>query len=427
MSERVKQASEYCRKHHQEHLIEYMKPVYSAGSDRLAKQILRTDLRLASALYRELVENPDGGGQQTEKDCLEPILCEDKRALPASRIALWTETGLLAIRRQEVAMVTMAGGQGTRLGWKGPKGTFVLPTEPPKSLFEIQCGQLMELHTQTGVYIPWLIMTSEENHEATKSYFERNGYFGYDSSRIRFFAQEMLPLLDYNGRVLVGKDGLATGPNGNGGVFSSLERSGNLSWLREQGIRKVFVCGIDNALVKAADPLFIGFAVQSAAPVACKSSLKRSFDEKAGIFCRRNGKPAYLEYTEVPEADAKALDKNGCFVFGDIGIVMYVFDMEILDRIAKTPLPYHVARKKTESMLPDGTVVAPDRENSIKFETFIFDCFQQAEDIAVLRVPREEEFAPIKNKDGEDSPASALAMYNALHGRSPDPSQKAAD
>lgn len=414
MSERVKQAAEYCRKHNQEHLADYLKPVFSQKSDQLARQILSTDLEQIARIYHELVLNINNGNGNRD-GVLSPIASFDKSAAPKSDIRGMTELGDAAIRRGEVAVVTMAGGQGTRLGFAGPKGTFLLVTEPPRSLFEIQCGQLLQIRERTDVTVPWLIMTSEENHDATVQFFREQDYFGYDTAKVRFFPQEMVPILDFDGKAIVNESGLALAPNGNGGVFSSLKKSGEYQRLKDEGITRVFLCGIDNALVKIADPFFIGFSIRNGSPITCKSVVKRSHDEKAGIFCRKDGKPSYIEYTEIPPDQAKARDEKGNFVFGDVGIVMYVFTMEILDRIAAFPLPYHIAKKATPFLRPDGVAVKPDHPNSIKFETFIFDSFHMVEDLSVLRVPREEEFAPIKNRTGEDSPRTALDLYLAQH------------
>jgi len=414
MSERVKHAMDYCRKYHQEHLADYMKPVFSQKSDQLAKQILKTDFAQINALYHELAAN-NKSENTIQEEILLPIKSFVKQTATKKQIREMTELGFDAIKRREVAAITMAGGQGTRLGLKGPKGTFILETNPPRSLFGIQCERLLKIHSETGVFIPWLIMTSEENHEATKAYFQQQDFFGYDSSRVEFFPQEMIPLIDFEGRAIVNEAGLAVGPNGNGGIFSSLQKSGKYQWLKEQGIKRVFICGIDNALVHVADPFFIGYSIHAGLPIACKSALKRSYDEKAGVFCYKNGKPSYVEYTEISREKAEAKDEQGEFLFGDIGIVMYMFSMDILDKIASFPLPYHIAKKKTDLMLPDGRIINPDHANSIKFETFIFDSFQLVDDIALLRVSREEEFAPIKNRDGEDSPVTALSLYNALY------------
>lgn len=457
MSERVKQAIYYCEKYGQEHLANYMKPVFSDRSQQLADQILKTDLQQINQLFNEVVkkdemdrldsvnisdslhntknENGESKGNiedfnskeveeinddiedniDPKTDTLTPPKIFNLEAATTDEKNELFHLGIEAIRGGEVAAVTMAGGQGTRLGHNGPKGTFVLDCTPPKSLFEIQCTRLKELSAKTGYTIPWLIMTSEENNKDTVSFFEANDYFGYDGNRVRFFTQSMMPAIDFNGKILVRDGNIAVGPDGNGGVFASLEKSGNLQWLRDLNIKRVYICGVDNALVKLADPLFIGLSIKSKADIACKSVLKRSYDEKAGVFCFKNNKPAYVEYTEISEAQAKATDANGNYIFGDIGIVMYVYTMDMLNKISKSALPYHEAKKKVPYSLPDGTSVDPKEPNGIKFETFIFDSFMQANDVEVLRVLRNEEFAPVKNREGEDSPATAAEMYNYIH------------
>ncbi len=408
MSERVKQAIDYCKKNNQGHLIDYLKPIFSPKADSLAKQIIKSDFPGINALYEDLYKNL---GNVIERDILTPMKSTDISLLNSDKTNYLIEEGLKSIRNGEVAVITMAGGQGTRLGHNGPKGTFMLETNPPKSLFEIQCGQLLALKEKTGFAIPWLIMTSEENNSATIEFFQKNKFFGYDSEKIHFFQQDMLPIIDFGGKILVNEDGIANGPNGNGGIFSSLKKSGNYEWLKTQGVKRVFVCGIDNALVKVADPIFIGFSIESSKLISSKSALKRSFDEKAGVFCYKDGKPSYVEYTEISHKDAKDRGVNGEYLYGDIGIVMYVFNMDILDEIAETPLPYHIAKKKTPYLLHTGEKIDPEQPNSIKFEAFIFDSFDRVPDIALLRVKREEEFAPIKNKEGEDSPMTALEMF----------------
>jgi UDP-N-acetylglucosamine pyrophosphorylase len=186
MSERVKHAMDYCKKHRQEHLVDYMKPVFSQKSDNLAKQIIKTDFVQINTLYSELITNNKSDDNSGEGILL-PMRSYDLKTASEKQKDEMTNLGLDAIRHCEVAAITMAGGQGTRLGHPGPKGTFVLGTNPTKSLFEIQCERLLELHSKTEVYIPWLIMTSEENNSATVEFFEQHDYFGYDSSKIKFF------------------------------------------------------------------------------------------------------------------------------------------------------------------------------------------------------------------------------------------------
>lgn len=413
MSERVKVAIDYCIKQKQEHLLDYLKPVFSDKAAYLAEQILKSDFSVVNKLFKESSTNLS----DMKSQIITPIKSFDLASATEKQKDEMTRLGMDAIIKGEVASITMAGGQGTRLGHSGPKGTFLLESVPAKSLFEIQTDRLLEIHTKTDVYIPWLIMTSEENNDETINYFKQNDYFSYDPMKIHFFKQEMIPVVDNEGKVLVNERGLVLSPDGNGGVFSSLRNSGEYRWIKEQGIKKVFICGIDNILVKVADPLFIGFSIQTGKEVASKSTYKRSYNENAGVFCYKNNKPSYIEYTEIPEDKAKAVDEYKQFLYGDIGIVMYVFDMDIIDRISLYPLPYHVARKKTPYILPSGERMIPSSANSIKFETFIFDSFEMIDDIAILRVTREEEFAPVKNLEGADSPETALRMYNERYGQ----------
>ena len=412
MSEKVKQAIFYCEKNGQGHLKEYMKPVFSERSLKLANQILETDLQHINNLYKN-ISNP---GQIAEAipDISTMDVFDLTRADPEEIKELY-QSGMTLLADRQFAAITLAGGQGTRLGHSGPKGTFILNVAPPVSLFEIQCKQLLKISNITGSEVPWLIMTSEENHDATKDFFEKNNFFGYNPEIVRFFPQGMIPLIDFEGKILVDKYKIAKGPDGNGGIFSQLKKSGNLKWLKEMNIRKVFICGIDNPLVKMADPVFIGFSEKNKSEIVCKSVLKKSWNENAGVFCRKNNRPHYVEYTDIPEEKAMAINEDGSYKFGDVGIVMYIYDIAILDRIAQNELPYHEARKKIPFILPGGERVIPETVNGIKYETFIFDSFNYAESVSVMRVSRENEFAPIKNKNGDDSPEIAEELYMKAH------------
>jgi UDP-N-acetylglucosamine/UDP-N-acetylgalactosamine diphosphorylase len=404
MSEKVKQAMEYCAKYGQEHLIPYMRPCYSEESLKFATQILQHDLRLIRDRYTVLRD-------QEENLCMPPEIFDLLYADTETKQGLF-QSGLSAIKSGKVAAVTMAGGQGTRLGHFGPKGTYELPFDPIQSFFEIQSQSLIELRDQAHMEIPWLIMTSQENYADTKEYFEQKRYFGYGRDKIRFFTQSMIPVVDMDGKILVHHREILLSPNGNGGIFSSLHTSGNLQWLKENQIRHLFICGIDNVLVKMADPLFIGFAIQNQCDIAAKSSLKKGPKEQAGVFCLRNNRIAYLEYTEINERIADATNERGEYLFGDIGIGMYVYHIDLIEQLSECPLPFHEARKCVEYSLPTGETIRPEKPNAIKFETFIFDSFSHARKVSVLRVPRNREFAPVKNMRGDDSPEDAAILYS---------------
>ncbi|MHB1454301.1 MAG: UTP--glucose-1-phosphate uridylyltransferase [Saccharofermentanales bacterium] len=407
MSEKVKQAVDYCTKNGQGHLARYLKPVFSEHADQLAREIIGLDFKQVDEMFSSISAGLSGSGAAQSEE-LTPLRSTVLSELSEAGRSSLIDIGCAFIASGRLGAVTMAGGQGTRLGHTGPKGTFVLPSDPPRSLFQGQCDGLRRIGAENGVVIPWFIMTSVENHDATVRYFEDNAYFGYDPSRIEFFPQDMVPVVDFEGHLMVKDNHIIKGSNGNGGVFSSLWSSGILDRLGEIGVERMFICGVDNALIRMADPVFIGFAVQSGKPIASKSVYKRSYDEKAGVFCKRNNRPYYVEYTEISEEQARSKDSDGRFLFGDAGIVTYVYDTALLKHLAVAPLPYHAAYKKVAFDNPGGGTVVPTAPNAIKFETFIFDSFEAAEDIAVLRVDRNEEFAPIKNSSGEDSPEAFL-------------------
>ncbi len=393
MSERVKLASDYSARYSQGHLDSYLKPYHRPESESLAGDILSVDLRRMSEILKEATRQVVAGDPQMVLEPADVMISYE--ASPKERNDLISE-GLQLINRGKAAVVTMAGGQGSRLGHNGPKGTFVLPLKEPKSLFRIQCEGLIKVGMQAGKMLPWFIMTSHDNHDATVSYFVDNDFLGYDRSLVRFFPQNEVPVVDREGRLLVRNNRIVRAADGNGGIFAALASSGNIKVLEEHGVERVFICGIDNALIQMADPLFLGFSAKTGKPIASKSVLKRSFDENAGVFCRKNGRPYYIEYTEIPEEKARMTDSSGQLVFGDAGIVAYVYDTKLLRRLADKPLPYHPAHKKIAYSLPDGTPVDPDQPNAIKFESFIFDSFEYADDVAVMRVDRKKEFAPIK-------------------------------
>lgn len=405
MSEKAKLAADYAGRYSQGHLESYLRPYHRLESEILAADILSIDIKRINEIFRNVSVNVS----DTKDTILEPLEVMVSYEQEREYLDRLRRTGLSFIKGGGFAAVTMAGGQGTRLGHNGPKGTYVLPVKNPRSLFQIQCEGLLKVSGEAGKQIPWFIMTSLENHDATVKYFKDNSFFGYDNGNVRFFPQNEIPVVDMQGRLLVCGGRIVRAADGNGGIFAALSSSGNITVMEELGIKKVFVCGIDNALINMADPVFLGYALEKGKQITSKSVLKRSFDEKAGVFCRKNGRPAYIEYTEMPEDKARLTGSDGSFVFGDAGIVAYVYDIALLRQLAGKPLPYHPAYKKVPYDLPDGTPAEVREPNAVKFESFIFDSFEYAEDVAVMRADRRKEFAPIKNRTGEDSPESLLS------------------
>ncbi len=322
------------------------------------------------------------------------------------RREMWTETGNLLLRQGEVAAFTLAGGQGSRLGFDGPKGAFDFGLPSHATLFRLQARRLMNLGAKAGKPLPWAIMTSPQNREATVAHFEEHSYFGYNRDFIRFFDQGMLPALKPDGSPLTDENGAPlVAPDGNGGCFHALSTSGTLAWLVEKKIRFVFLCNIDNALVKMADPTFIGaLASNGTAPCAAKVVHKKNASEKVGIFAYRDAKPTVIEYSDLSEELREKTLPDGSLEYDGGNTGMYVFRTEALRKIAARELPWHAARKTIAGI-----------ENCWKFEQFLFDAFPQMGKILLYGIEREDEFAPVKNAEGNDSPETAKKMLGRLH------------
>ena len=313
----------------------------------------------------------------------------------------------------------MAGGQGTRLGYPGPKGTFKLDVYGKgKYLFEILTENLKEATQKYGVTIPWYIMTSKENNQETVDFFEKHNYFGYDKNYVTIFEQGELPLVDTEGKLLIGKDlKIREASDGNGGTYASLRTSGALADMKERGIKWIFIGGVDNVLIKMVDVTLLGMAKERNVQIAAKSVVKANPHEKVGVFCRMNGHPKVIEYTELPEKMAEEVDSNGELKFGESNIVCNLYTIDAVEKVSKEILMYHTAFKKNSYIDENGKEVVPTEPNSYKFESFIFDAFEFFDDIAILRGKREDDFAPVKNKEGVDSPKTAKELYEKYWNR----------
>ena len=354
--------------------------------------------------------------QEEHKDEITPIPYVDKSKMTEEELEKYRKIGEEEIKKNKYAIVTMAGGQGTRLGHNGPKGTFVLGIEPPKSLFEIFTSKLKDIKEKYGVAIPWYLMTSKENNSETIEFFEKNNYFGYPKEDVKFFMQGEIPMVDKKGKILLTEEGLIKqAANGHGGVFESMFKNNIVDDMKARGVEWVFVGPVDNPLVQMTDEVMIGYAKAKNAPAIGKSIVKANPEEKVGVFCKRNGKPSVVEYTEITKEMAEERDQTGELVFGESHINCNLFNIKSIEKIGDEKLPYHTAFKKATYMDENGEIIKPEEPNCYKFETFIFDSFLKLDNMEILRGKREEEFAPVKNKEGVDSPETALKLYKAYY------------
>ena len=332
----------------------------------------------------------------------------------------WYTSGLKLISENKVAVVVMAGGQGTRLGSSDPKGCYDIGLPSRKSLFQLQAERIIKVQKlatkqeklEDPAVVPWYIMTSEPTRASTQAFFTKHKYFGLNSDNIKFFDQGTLPCIDNEDKILLDKKhSVSVAPDGNGGIYTALITGGILADMKSRSIEHIQVYCVDNCLAKVADPIFFGWSASKALSIATKVVRKRDPEESVGLVMLRNGKPDVVEYSEI---DPKiAAEKDGDKLkFRAANIVQHYYSFAFLEDAPRwsMDMPYHVANKKISYCdLTTGEVVKPEKPNAVKMEQFVFDVFPMI-DLALfgcLEVSREDEFSPLKNATGQDSPESS--------------------
>jgi UDP-N-acetylglucosamine pyrophosphorylase len=325
------------------------------------------------------------------------------------------QVGEALLARGAVAAVLVAGGQGTRLGFDGPKGAFPIGPVTDRTLFDWFAARLSALDARHGRPVPLYIMTSETTHAPTVAFFEERDHLGLAASDVRFFQQGMVPALDADGRLILETPSrIFLGPNGHGGVFEALASSGSLADMADRGIEEIFYFQVDNVLARVADPLFLGLHRRAGAQMSSKVVDKAGPDEKVGIVAYRGGRLCVVEYSEMSREQMDARDDDGRLVYSAGNIAIHAIRRDFAERVASSEdLPYHCARKAVPYVDEQGQTVKPDTPNATKFERFVFDALPLTESSVTMDVPRAEEFAPVKNATGVDSPDTARAALTA--------------
>ncbi len=398
--------------HGQGHVFRHFDELPPAQQDELTRQALAVDLDEIDHLVKTLVNNPADSDITSHN--VEPAeyisVSTSEQDLQQWQQA--KEAGEQAIRDGRVAAFTVAGGQGTRLGFEGPKGTF--PTSPVsgKTLFQIFAEKLSATEKRHQCTIPWFIMTSEGNHDDTLSFFQKHTWFGLKEENIHMFPQGTIPAVDANGKILLtDKHLIALSPDGHGGSLRALVRSGATQTMKDKGIDILSCFQVDNPLVKCIDPVFIGFHLNNESQLSSKMVEKRSPDEKVGMFCEKDGRTCVIEYSDLPKELQHETETNGALRFRAGSIAIHLFNRELIEQLGQAAsegsLPFHAARKKVPFLDAEGRFVDPEEPNAIKFEMFIFDALPFADRPLVLETLREVEFSPVKNAEGEDSPETS--------------------
>lgn len=318
--------------------------------------------------------------------------------------------GEKAIRDGKVAAFTVAGGQGTRLGYDGPKGTFPVTPVTNKPLFQVFAEKILAARIRYETEIPWFIMTSHANHEQTEKFFRDHNFFGLPENDVFFFRQGRMPAIDENGKILLEKkDRIAMSPDGHGGSLRALYRSGAIAEMEKRGIDTISYFQVDNPLAHIIDPTFLGFHLAEKSEMSSKMIPKAYPEEKVGVFAMRDETMLVVEYSDLPEDLAHRRDDSGDLVFQCGSIAIHLLSVPFVKKLGGSDdendlLPFHLAHKKVATIDESGQPIEPDEPNGIKFEMFVFDALPSAKNPLVIEARRADEFSPVKNAEGVDSP-----------------------
>ena len=318
------------------------------------------------------------------------------------------------ITEGKVAAFTVAGGQGTRLGFNGPKGTLPVSLVKDKSLFQLFAEQLLGYSQRNNAVIPWYIMCSPLNHDATKAFFVEHNFFGLNKQDVKFFIQGVMPATDFNGNLLrASEDSLAFSPNGHGGSFKALIDSGSISDMLNRGIEHLSYFQVDNPMLNILDPLFVGLHALQNSDMSSRSLSKTGPYEKLGNFVLSEGKMQIIEYSDFPNDRAVEVDEFGKLRFLAGSPAIHMVRRDFLEKFDKAGLkfPFHRAEKKVPCLDENGVLIKPEEPNAVKFETFVFDALPMANNPMVFEASRKD-FSPVKNKTGVDSHESCRAAMN---------------
>lgn len=394
-------AQKLLAQYNQEHILEFYNELDEISQQNLLSQIERIDFSILDALN----EN-----DECKKGKISPISAVTSTDIKENG-ELYSEIGLSAIKQGKVAAVLLAGGQGTRLGFDKPKGMFNIGVNKDLYIFECLVNNLLEVVNLAGSWIPFVVMTSEKNNDDTINFFVENNYFGYNSEYVSFFIQDMAPSVDFNGKIYMEDKGkISSSPNGNGGWFSSLIRSGIFNKLRKDGVEWLNVFAVDNVLQRIADPSFIGAVINSGYDSGSKVVSKASPEENVGVMCLEDDKSSIIEYYELTDDMRYELLDNGDLAYKYGVILNYLFRMDCLVEINNEKMPIHIVKKKIPYMNEKLEFVTPDKINGYKFETLILDMIKLNKNCLPYEVERNREFAPVKNKEGVDSVDTARAL-----------------
>jgi UDP-N-acetylglucosamine/UDP-N-acetylgalactosamine diphosphorylase len=404
----------------QGHVFRFWDQLSDAGRQKLAAQLAALDPRMIAQLADEYVRNKPKIELPKK---IEPVNAYPRKPDGAQQEELYRKAesrGRELLRQGRIAAFLVAGGQGTRLGYDGPKGEYPVTPIHQKPLFRVFAEQLLNWSREAGRSIPWYVMTSDVNDTPTRAFFQKHQFFGYPKADVFFFQQGMMPAFSMDGKLLLAdKDSLALSPDGHGGSLRALERSGALADMKRRGVEHLSYFQVDNPLVHTIDPLFLGLHDLTGSEMSSKTIPKAHALEKVGNFCIGDGLLQVIEYSDLPNELAEQKNADGSLRFNAGSIAIHALRVNFVDRLnsGELNLPWHRAEKKVAHVDDAGNPVKPDKVNAVKLEQFVFDAIPLAKNPIVYTTHRGEEFSPVKNAEGADSPETCRRDQVRRHAR----------
>ncbi|MGE5294853.1 MAG: UTP--glucose-1-phosphate uridylyltransferase [Solirubrobacterales bacterium] len=392
--------------HQQDHLLAFWSQLNPDQRADLLAQIEELDLAAIDEWVATLVK---GQPQPPIQHDFEPA--QSYGVLPVGpdqkrKYSQAMELGESLISQGKVAALVVAGGQGTRLGFDGPKGNFPVSPIKNKTLFRIFAETIAAVSGRYKAVCPWYIMTSPLNHQQTLDIFKTDNYYGLDPRNVFIFQQGTLPNFGFDGKILMADKGqIACSPDGHGGSIRAIARSGALADMKKRGVEYLTYWQVDNPLVRLFDPLFVGLHVLDGAQMSSKAVIKNGPKEKVGNFCLVDGRVNVIEYSDLPDELAEKRRPDGSLAFQLGSIAIHIINTGFVEYLNTKghSLPLHRAVKKIPHVDSQGQRIEPKSPNGVKLESFIFDAIPLADHSIILDIDRNEQFAPVKNATGEDS------------------------
>ena len=411
MSEELERIQSTLAAFGQQHLVQFWNGLEQDAQVKLSEQIRAIDFELMAQLTSEN-EVDQVWAELAAKAGPPPAIRLDQNEPISRQDAI--NAGEQAIADGKVAMILVAGGQGTRLGFNEPKGMYPLGPISKRTLFQILIEKVLAIGNYHGTPIPLFVMTSPATHEASVEFIETRRRFGYQPELFQIFCQGSMPAVDADsGKILLEQKGkIFTAPNGHGGTLKALEDHGCLEKMKEHGVEHIFYCQIDNPMVQVCDPLTIGFHLLSRSQLTTQAAPKREALQKVGNIVEIDGRVQIIEYSDLPDQYAQRQNDDGSLRLWAGNIAVHVFDRSFLEQMTghTEALPFHRANKVVPYVQPDGKIVVPEQPNAIKFERFIFDLLPMAERSLVVEVDPANAFSPVKNSAGSKSETAATAQ-----------------